>query len=203
MELLAYWARMDGAALRGVVGSVKSEDGLSDRDREVERFARLLARCQRRLFVYAMSLLHDPNDAEDVLQETNIVLWKKFNKYERGTDFAAWACRIARFEILKVYKKKGRSERLFSDKFMETLADGCDRSMRQWDDRQDALGDCVGKLPDRDRDLVRSRYQPGATTRSVAEAFERSVQGTRKSLLRIRNSLLECVRRTLSSRDRP
>ena len=181
--------------------SLKEENALSNREREVERFARLLARCQRRIFVYAMSLLHDPNDAEDVLQETNLVLWKKFNEYERGTDFARWACRVAYFEVLKVYRKKGQSERLFSDKFIETLAAGCERTMCHWDDRKEALRDCVGKLPVHDRDLVRSRYEPGATTRSVAETAQRSVQGTRKSLLRIRNALLECIRRTLVSRD--
>ena len=174
-----------------------------DRDGEVERFARLLARCQRRIFVYAMSLLYDANDAEDVLQETNLVLWKKFQEYEPGTDFPRWACRIAYYEVLKVRRRKGQNGRVFSDEFIETLAAGCERTMCEWDDRREALQQCVEKLSDRDRQLVRSRYQPGATTRSVAEEFGRSVQGTRKSLLRIRSALLECVRRTLAWREHP
>jgi RNA polymerase sigma-70 factor (ECF subfamily) len=148
-----------------------------------------------------MSLLHDPNDAEDVLQETNLVLWKKFKEYEPGTDFARWACRVAYYEVLKVHRKEAQSERLFSDEFIEMLAADCERTMCEWDDRQQALRECMKKLNDRDRQLVRSRYEPGATTRSVAESSGRSVQGARKSLLRIRNTLVECVRRALSSRD--
>ena len=178
-------------------------NGPFDRDLEVEEFARLLARCQRRIFVYAMSLLHDANDAEDVLQETNLVLWKKFKQYEPGTDFASWACRVAYYEVLKARRRKGQNGRLLSDEFIKTLAADCERTMCEWDDRREALKHCVGKLNQRDRELVRSRYQPGATTRSVAEASGRSVQGTRKSLLRIRNTLLECVRRTLSWREHP
>ena len=174
--------------------------GSPGQDLEVERFARLLARCQRRVFVYAMSLLHDPNDAEDVLQETNIVLWKKFKEYEPGTDFARWACRIAHYEVLKVRRKKGQAGLIFSDKFIDTLVAGCERTMCEWDDRREALRGCVDKLKDRDRNLVQCRYQPGATTRSVAVSLGRSVQGTRKSLLRIRSALLECIRRSLSSR---
>lgn len=201
IRILEYWAAIGGLSIRGGAVSLKEENALSDRDHEVERFTRLLARCQRRIFVYAMSLLHDPNDAEDVLQETNLVLWKKFNEYERGTDFARWACRVAYYEVLKVRRKNGRSARLFSNRFIETLAAGCERNMCEWDDRQEALQRCVGKLNDCDRELVRSRYEPGATTRSVAETSQRSVQGTRKSLLRIRNALFVCVRRALSSRD--
>jgi RNA polymerase sigma-70 factor (ECF subfamily) len=72
--------------------------------------------------------------------------------------------------------------------------------MCEWDDRREALQQCMRKLNHRDRDLIVSRYQPGATARSVAEASGRSVQGTRKSLLRVRNSLLECIRRALSWR---
>ena len=180
---------------------MQGESVLADRDHETERFARLLARVQRRIFVYAMTLLHDPNDAEDVLQETNIVLWKKFHEYEPGTDFGRWACRVAHFEVLKLRKKKGRGGMLLSDKFIETLVAGCERTMPKWDVRQDALRECMGKLNERDRDLVKSRYKPGATTRSVAEGLQRSVQGTRRSLLRIRNALSECVRRTLASED--
>jgi RNA polymerase sigma-70 factor (ECF subfamily) len=63
---------------------------------------------------------------------------------------------------------------------------------------QQASRHCLGKLSQADRDLVLGRYHPGATTRSVAEALGRSVQGTRKALHRIRAALSTCVRRTLS-----
>jgi RNA polymerase sigma-70 factor (ECF subfamily) len=112
---------------------------------EIERFVRLLALCQRRIFVYAMSLLHDPDDAEDVLQETNLVLWKKFKEYEPGTDFARWASRIAYHEALRVRRKKGRSRQRFSDDFIETtLSADCERTMGERDDRRSSSGSVSG-----------------------------------------------------------
>ncbi|MFH1922271.1 MAG: sigma-70 family RNA polymerase sigma factor [Planctomycetota bacterium] len=168
---------------------------------DVERFTRLLARCQRPVFLYAVGLLHNAADAEDVLQETNVVLWQKFRQYQPGTDFVSWACRIAYYEVLKLCEKKAREDRLFSDGFLEVLAAESQRCVSELDDRRDALHDCLGKLSPNDNRLVELRYQPEATTRSVAEALGRSVQGTRRALHRIRTGLLGCVRRTLTARE--
>ncbi len=170
---------------------------------EVERFTRLLSKWQRHVFIYVMGLLHDTNDAEEVLQETSVVLWRKFRQYRPGTDFRRWACRVAHYEVLKLRQRKARGERLFSNAFIEALASESDRAMDELDDRREALKTCLGKLNPGDRELVKRRYQPGATTRSVAEEARRSVQGTKKTLHRIRSWLLACIRRTLVAGDRP
>jgi RNA polymerase sigma-70 factor (ECF subfamily) len=164
---------------------------------KVERFAPLLATCQRKVFVYAMALLHNPTDAEEVLQETNLVLWRKFDQYQPGTDFGQWACRIAHYEVLKFREKQGRV-RLFSSEFIEALAAEAESSVEQLDPRREALAGCLRRLREQDRQLLMQRYQPSATTRSVAGALGRSVQGTRKSLHRIRAALLTCIERSLA-----
>jgi len=169
---------------------------------KVERFAQLLATCQRRVFLFALGLVHNAADAEEVLQETNLVLWRKFDQYQPGTDFGRWACRIAHYEALKFRQRRMRKERLFSDDFIDTLAAEAERSLDEVDSRREALHRCLGKLKQPDRQLVMRRYQQGATTRSVAEAFGRSVQGTRKALHRIRTALLTCIERTLAIEER-
>ena len=168
----------------------------------MELFARLLATCQRRVFLYVLSLVHHPADAEEILQEANLVLWRKFDQYQSGTDFARWACRVAYYEVLKFREKQGRSERVFSSEFIEVMAVEADASLEEADPRRRALGGCLGKLRWTDRELIMRRYQPGATTRSVAEAVGRSVQGTRRALHRIRVALLECIQRTLAMEER-
>ncbi len=170
---------------------------------EVERFTQLLATCQRRVFLYALGLVHNAQDAEEVLQEANLVLWQKFRQYQPGTDFCRWAYRIAYYEVLKLRERKSREERFFSQEFIEALAAESERAMDELDARRDALNECLGKLSSNDRQLVRQRYQLGATTRSVAEALGRSVQGTRKALHRIRARLLSCIQRTLAAREHP
>jgi len=179
-----------------------TETGGSPEPPKVERFAQLLATCQRPVFLYALGLLHRAADAEEILQETNLVLWRKFDQYQEGTDFTRWACRIAYFEVLKFRQKSGRGERLFSNEFIERMARESEHAMDQLDSRRRALAACLGKLTESDRRLVTGRYQPDATTRSLAEALGRSVQGTRKALHRIRLALLACIERALAVEER-
>jgi RNA polymerase sigma-70 factor, ECF subfamily len=174
----------------------------TEQSAKVERFAQLLATCQRRVFVYLLSLLHHAADAEETLQETNLVLWRKFDEYQPGTNFDRWACRIAYFEAMKLRERKARGERFFSNDFVELLADEADKSLETLDERHKALDRCLGKLCEKDRQLVLHRYQEKATTRSVAQSLGRSVQGTRKALHRIRMALLACVERTLAAEGR-
>ncbi len=173
-----------------------------DSDQKAELFARLLGRCQRKVFLYALGLIHNAADAEEVLQETNIVLWRKFDEYEPGTSFESWACRVAYFEVLKYRERAARERRVFSLDLVETLAAEAEKVADQFDDRRDALQGCLTKLRDADRRLVLNRYRPGATTRGLAKATGRSVQGTRKSLHRIRMTLFECIQRTLTAEAR-
>ena len=59
-----------------------------------------LTACQNRLYAYVFSLLPDRERRRDVLQETNLVLWRKSDQFMAGTDFGAWACKVAYFEVL-------------------------------------------------------------------------------------------------------
>jgi RNA polymerase sigma-70 factor, ECF subfamily len=172
-----------------------------DENAKVEAFTQLLATCQRRVFLYALGLVHNPTDAEEILQQTNLVLWRKFEQFEQGTGFDRWACRIAYYEVLKAREKQGRM-RLFSGDFIDTMAADVEKSLDLLDERREALSGCLKKLREKDRYLVMQRYQHRATTRGVAEALGRSVQGTRKSLHRIRMSLLACIERTLAAKER-
>ncbi len=164
---------------------------------KVEEYARLLATCQRRVFLYVLGLTGNPSDAEEILQETNLVLWRKFDEFKPGTDFTRWATKIAYYEVLKFRREKPSRGICFSNDFMEALAEEINEDALV-DLRRDALRECMEKLHPKDRDLIVRRYQPQANTRSVAEALQRSVQGTRRSLQRIRAGLLGCIERTLA-----
>ncbi len=178
------------------------DPGVAASQPKVERFATLLATCQRRVFLYVLGLLHNAADAEEVLQETNLVLWRKFDQYQPGTSFDRWACRIAYYEVLKFREKRARGERLFSNEFVESLAVQAERDWDLLDARRSALAACLGKLSEKDRQLVTQRYQQRATTQSAAVALGRSLQGARRSLHRIRMALLACIERTLAAEER-
>ena len=74
-------------------------------DNASAEFVSLLTGHQRKLYSFILSLLRNPSDADDVLQETNLVLWQKCNEFEPGTNFGAWAFRVAQFQVMAHRKK--------------------------------------------------------------------------------------------------
>lgn len=184
-----------------------SDAGLAtgtSRDPQVAEFVKLMAIWQRRIFLYVLSLLHNPTNAEEVLQETNLALWQKYDQFQPGTSFGRWAYRVAYYEVLKFREKSARDKQhLFSNQCIELLAVEAERSLDEADARRDALANCLGKMQPQHRDLLVGRYQPGATTRTLAEALGRSVEGVRQSLRLLRSKLLACIQRTLAAEERP
>ena len=124
-------------------------------------------------------------------------MWSKFDEFEPGTDFAAWALCVARYQVMNHRKKKRTQKVQFSDQTIEAVAERLVSSPDNLNDIRDALQDCLKKLAERDRELIQLRYEFNATTRSVAERIGRGVDAVYKALNRIHIQLLRCVRRTL------
>jgi RNA polymerase sigma-70 factor, ECF subfamily len=165
-------------------------------------FTALFSTCQRSLFLFSMSLLGNVADAEEVVQDCGLILWKKFHEFQPGTSFIHWACQVARFQALKVREKRFRGPHLFSNDFMASFAVAInDESLAKLELRREAFAECIKRLSPADRELIIRRYREGTSTREVAESLERSVQGTRRSLQRIREALAECVRRKLAREE--
>jgi RNA polymerase sigma-70 factor (ECF subfamily) len=164
-----------------------------------EGFLQLFLAHERRIFAFLLALVPSWSDAEDLLQETSVVMWRKMGEFTPGTDFTAWALSIARYEVLKYRKSQNRSRVVFSDQTLEALADQMATLVRGTDARRDALEDCLKKLIPRDRELIHLRYQPGATTQGVADHFGRSIQAVYKSLNRLHGQLLHCIRKSLTA----
>jgi RNA polymerase sigma-70 factor (ECF subfamily) len=163
-----------------------------------ERFATLLGGAQRKLFLFILSFVPNPADAEDILQETNLVLWRKFDDFRPGTDFTRWACKVAFYEVLKHRQAGIRKALPLSEGTMALVAQDAEEALGEADSRREALFRCLEKLREPIRRMLRLRYQLGADTRAVAEAVGRSVEATRRALHRARVALLRCIQRELA-----
>ena len=82
-------------------------------DESRRQFVRLLTQHQRRVYGYILTMVVNWNDADEILQETNLRLWEEFDRFEPGTDFAAWAIRVAYYQVLTWRKKRDRSRLVF------------------------------------------------------------------------------------------
>lgn len=163
-----------------------------------ELFLRLLNEHERNLSIYVHSLISDWAAAQDVLQETRVTLWKEFSKFERGTNFAAWARTVAFYQILTHRKKVKRSPLSLSDEFLHSISDAINEDPEKWDKRSEALRHCVAKLPIPHRRLIALRYYEDLPIERVSKKVGRTVAAVYRALSRIRKSLENCVTETMT-----
>ncbi|MEM1295659.1 MAG: sigma-70 family RNA polymerase sigma factor, partial [Verrucomicrobiota bacterium] len=152
---------------------------------------------QNRLFGYLVTLLGNVHDAHDVLQETNVVLWKKIDEFEPGTNFGAWARKVAYFQALAFLRDRKRDKHLFDDDLLEQFAE--EESNAGEEERELALRDCLAQLPDRQRDLISQRYGDGGSIRKLAQDTGKKESAMKMTLMRIRHALLGCIQSKLEA----
>jgi RNA polymerase sigma-70 factor, ECF subfamily len=174
------------------------------RERRKVDFAERLREAQSRLFGYIHSLVRDLDDADDLFQQTTLILWNKFDDFDRARSFLSWACGVARFEVCNFLRSRGRQRLYFSDDLNLLLAEAQEDMARdELEERRDALARCVEKLRQRDRQLLDECYGREDGVTEVAGRHGRSPQSVHNSLRRIRRGLFECIRRTLDQGTRP
>ena len=166
-------------------------------------FVEMLSRHRGQLFGYIYALVRSLDDAEDIYQETAMVLWSKFREFEPDTNFLGWACAIARYRTANFLKSERRRRRHFSHAVQEELA-VLQASINPADAglQQEALADCMKRLPDGDRRLVKLCYGSRDSFREVAKRLGRSSQSVYDALSRIRRVLFECIDRTIARDER-
>jgi RNA polymerase sigma-70 factor (ECF subfamily) len=88
-----------------------------------DMFCELLTLHQGQLHGYILALLGNRADADDLFQATSLVLWRKFDTFQPGTSFFAWARRTAEFEVLNFVKRQDRSHFVsFREELLDALA---------------------------------------------------------------------------------
>lgn len=166
-------------------------------------FVSQVTRCQRNLHAFIVMLVRNPVDADDVLQETNLVLWRKANEYDPARPFLPWAMRIAQFQAMAWLKKQKRSRLVFDENLVEILAAEASKKAEEYDPRRRALADCLRKLSPSHRHLVARRYEPGGCVNDLASEQGTSPKALSEMLRRIRRNLLQCIEKNLASPTSP
>jgi len=167
-------------------------------DIDREEFARLFSRNARRIYGFIMTLVFNHHDAEEVFQNTSVVLWNKFADFKPGSNFFAWASRIAYYEVLSLMKQQRRS-RTLSEEVLELLADEAVALSDGSSARYEALEECLSRLTAPDRELLQERYYYQRPPKQIAANQSRSVHSIYRALSRIHNLLLNCVQRNLKA----
>jgi RNA polymerase sigma-70 factor (ECF subfamily) len=165
------------------------------------RFSEQLLGIQKGLYAYILTLLPWRDEASDVLQQTNLVLWRDADRYQPGTDFRAWAYRVAYFQVLAQRKKARRDHLRFDDDLLGALAAGMDREAVAAEEEALALQDCIKLLPETERELICRRYDAGVSVKVMAAEANQSPNALAVRLHRVRQKLLDCIQQRVTEQD--
>jgi len=164
-----------------------------------EQFVRQLTESQNRIYGYVYSLLGDHSRSADVVQEVNLVLWRKIGEFDSSRPFLPWAFGIARMQVLAHLRDSKRDRLLLDAELAESLSPQVETASAQFDAVHAALRNCLQELSPKNRQLIESRYFHQQSVVHVAESAGRTTGAVKVALLRIRQSLADCVRRRIAA----
>lgn len=163
-----------------------------------EQFVRQLTENQNRLYGYVYSLIGDHSRAADVVQETNIVLWRKIDEFQPHRPFLPWAFACARFQVLANLRDKNRDRMLLDEELVQTLSREAEEQSGKIDAVREALRPCLQLLTDNNRKLIEYRYFQAMGMAAISAEVDRSENAIKVALLRVRRQLADCVQTRLA-----
>ena len=170
---------------------------MSQKELKSETFFRLYNAAQQRIYSYLLMMVHNRNDAEDLLQETASILWERFEEYDKSKSFAAWSVGIARNKALDLLKAKRNSRAVFKDGFYVDISKIAELEPEDADQRLKALRGCVAKLSIPNQKIVHLRFEKKVAIKDMSQISGHSSDAIYKKLSRIYSALRDCISQTL------
>ncbi len=164
-----------------------------------EQFKLLLTENYRRIYAYIVTLVPHTPDADDIFQETSLLMFQRFSEFQPGSNFSAWAIKIASFKIMELRKKQRKSKMILNDESYEIISNLSVERMDTVDDRSKALDGCIKKLAKEDVYLINRRYGHSEKISDIAMGIDKPVKNLYYAFTRIHNTLRACIKNTLLS----
>lgn len=161
-------------------------------------FSSKLIALQRPLYAYILTLLPNRAEAEDILQETNLILCKKAEEYDPEGHFQGWAFNIARYQVMGHISKHKRSKLYFSPDLIENLAEESP-DIKQMELSRKALQICYDLLPEHMKDMAQLRFREDKSLDQISKTLKKPMGSVSATLHRIRIKLIACVKMKLPS----
>jgi len=146
-------------------------------------------------FIYSM--IRDLAGAEDILQEVWIRLAEAAERGEAIADAAKWCRGVAKNLILHYWREKRTAKVVADSELLDLVEQALNEHPQAADNRRQALMECIDRLPEKSKRLLQMKYEQGVSFAGMAERLERSMESLKMALCRVRQGLLECVKRKL------
>lgn len=161
-----------------------------------EEFVTRVTACQRDLRAFVLGLIHHQVDADDVLQEVNLALWRKKHLYDPRQDFLRWAFGFAAMEVRSFRSRSAKNRLWLSESTVEALVDEWPVAETFRDDCNRALATCMKKLGDTEQQVIEAKYRSRMSTKQIASSTGRPLSTVYKIINRAILALRDCVKRS-------
>jgi len=149
--------------------------------------------CQLPLYNFILTLVPHKQDAEDILQKTNLIICEKAESYDHSKSFKGWAFAIAKFQVMAFRTKNYRSKVSFSNELTENLAEEyVDHVTPHL--KKEALNRCYKKLPEHMKKIAHLRFKNSLSLKEISTSTNRSIGAISSTLHRIRENLMKCIK---------
>lgn len=159
-----------------------------------------IEKSQNELHFYILRIYPNHGATEDILQETNSVIWSKREEFRADSNFMAWAKTIAKFQTLSYLKSRNHKSWLhFDSELVRELAYQVEELDALQAHREAQLRECLKSLNEKDSELVFRRYVQKQSLREISQETGRSEGGLKQAFMRIRQILRICIQRKTAS----
>jgi RNA polymerase sigma-70 factor (ECF subfamily) len=165
-----------------------------------EEFLSLFRTNEDRIFGFILTFLPNLARAEDILQETMIIMWRKFGEFEAGTNFGAWGIKIARFNLYKYHRSEQSNIVHFDSDALEVISQHvADTEETKNNMHIEALLHCFEKLEKKNKQIILLKYENNFKIEDISKNIGKSIRDTYRILARIQHALQKCAFQTLKA----
>ncbi|MCH2488806.1 MAG: RNA polymerase sigma factor [Flavobacteriales bacterium] len=159
-----------------LVNALQSED-----DREVA-FRSLVSQYKQRLYWHIRKIVLDHDDADDVLQNTFIKVYKNIDSFKGQSKLYTWMYRIATNESLTFLKRKARRANTTLEEVKENALANLEADVYfEGDQIQMQLQKAIAELPEKQQLIFNMKYFEEHTYEELSEILDTSVGGLKSS----------------------
>ncbi|MEK0447100.1 MAG: hypothetical protein RLZZ399_2421 [Verrucomicrobiota bacterium] len=168
-----------------------NEDSPDPAQENIRQVQLLFVRHQSAIRAFVRALQPSLFDADDILQETFLILTRKADSFEPGSNFVAWACSVARLKVLEDLRKKRRSSALTEAALEALAAEAPAEEITEL--REATLNGCLQGLGAKASELLWRKYVGRQTSEEMAEGLRMTPLAVRVALSKARALLRDCV----------
>lgn len=166
---------------------------MSSEREKTSRFTVLWLKAQPVLAGYVGAMVRDRAAADDIVQSVALTAVEKMDDYDDARSFEAWVIGIAKFKVLQHYRTVGKDKLVFDEGLADSFTKHYANASGDYEERIDALRQCMAKLPDEAQSLLTKRYDEQQPVKSIAAALGKTPARISKKLFVIRQTLERCI----------